>query len=118
MANVNPTARTVIASASLSAGNTAVGALDVRTTFGGIVTVKITNGATGPSTAPTVTINVSTDNSNWIKLTSTQSNLGNNVVTMMVFDISKTMYFQCSITGNVAQAVTVEALFHEITSIG
>jgi len=113
------TARTLIASASLAVAGTASGSLDLRTTFGALVTVRVTNGGTGPTVAPTVTINVSTDNGTWRQYTAVQSNTGNSVVTDFVFDIPATvMYVQVSITGNTGQAVTVEALAHEFTSFG
>lgn len=112
------TARTIISSASLTAGNTSSGTIDLRTTFGATITVRITNGATGPTIAATATINISTDNSTWRKLTAVQSNTGNNVVTDIPVNIdASVLYAQVSITGNTAQAVTVESYAHELTSI-
>lgn len=112
------TARTIITSASLSAGNTASGVFDLHTALGGLLTVRITNGATGPTVAPTVTINVSNDNSVFRKFASAQADTGNSTVTDFTFQIpSSVLYAQVSITGNTAQAVTVESLGHELTSI-
>ncbi len=51
--------------------------------YGGVLDIKITNGATGPTIAATAIIWTSPDNSNWYKLPggSLGSTLGNAVVT-------------------------------------
>lgn len=119
MANATKNARTIISSASLSAGNTASGSVSLTTALGLLITVRITNGSTGPTVAPTVSINVSTDNSTWRLLTSSQSQTGNSVTTDFSFLVPpEAIYAQVSITGNTAQAVTVEAFGHELTSVG
>ena len=46
---VTTTPRTVVASASNAAGATTRGTLDLRTKLGGLLTMKITNGGTGPT---------------------------------------------------------------------
>lgn len=113
------TARTIIASVSLPAGNTNSAARDLTTCFGGTIMTRVTNGATGPTVAATVTINVSVDGSTWRKLVAIQSNTGNNVITDIPVNIDASiMHVQVSITGNTAQAVTVESYFQELTSIG
>ena len=43
------TPRTLVASGSNAAGATTRGTLDLRTAQGGLLTMKITNGATGPT---------------------------------------------------------------------
>jgi len=56
-------AETFLASQSLPAGNTVTGAaVDLRTKFGTVVHTKVTNGGTGPSTPPEISIEVSNDN--------------------------------------------------------
>src|SRR5574338_152533 len=46
----NKTARTLIAAGtSNAAGATTRGTLDIKTTMGGVLTMKITNGGTGPT---------------------------------------------------------------------
>ena len=46
---LSKTPRTIVTSASNSAGGTTRGTLDLKTTYGGFLTIKMTTGGTGPS---------------------------------------------------------------------
>ena len=117
--NAAKVARTLIASSTLAVAGTSTATWDLRTCLGGVATVRVTNGGTGPTIAPTVTVNISTDGSTWRKLTAQQSDTGNSVVTDMVFDLpAAALYAQISITGNTGQSVTVESYGHELRGIG
>src|SRR5690606_21198197 len=52
------TPRTIVASTSNAAGATTRGTVDLRTAQGGVLTMKITNGASGPTAAPTATVSI------------------------------------------------------------
>ena len=55
---------TIIASASNAAGATTRGTIDLSAVYGGIVTMKITNGATGPTLPCRMDIEISSDGTN------------------------------------------------------
>jgi len=121
-------ARTLIASTSNASGATTRGTLDLRTAQGGILFTKITNGATGPTTACVMTVSAAPDNgatptagalgADWKKLYEFAGTTTNGDVTHFpAIDIGPgVQHLQVEFTGNTGQAVTVEALFSEITS--
>lgn len=122
------TARTVVAAAtSNAAAATTRGALDLRTAHGGLLTIKMTNGATGPtlqcvanilvahnaSSTPTV----GSAGTDWKTLTSVGGGTVNNAVTEFSYEVGPgVMHLEVEFTGNTAQAVVVEAFVSEITS--
>ncbi len=112
--------RTFIAAAtSNSAGSTATGtAFDVTTAFGGLITIKITNGGTGPTVPATAYVYVSGDNSNFKLLTSFTHSSTNSAVGEFSCELpAAAMYVRVDVTGNTAQAVTCEAFMQELTDI-
>lgn len=125
---ITKTARTLIAAAtSNAAGSTTRGTADLRTAQGGLLTVKVTNGATGPTVPATVNILVAHDagatptaasaGSDWKTIWSFAASTGNNVVTEQSITIDPAvMHVEVEVTGNTAQAVTCEAFMSEITS--
>lgn len=119
MATAVKTARTVVASATLTATSTTTGAWNLTTAFGGVLTMRITNGGTGPTIPCTATVNVSTDNSTWRKFAAFTAGVTNSAVYDFAIEVpAGTMYAQTSFNGNTAQSVTIEATGHELTSIG
>ncbi len=116
---VTKTAQTLQSSASNSAGGTTTGTgLDLTTKLGGLLTGKITNGGTGPTVTCSLRIDVSVDNSAWKTFRTLAAALGNSVVTEFAVDIPPSvMYVRTVFTGNTAQAVTVEAFLHELTTV-
>ena len=123
------TPRTLIAAAtSNAAGSTTRGTADLRTAQGGMLTVKITNGATGPTVPATVNILIAHNSgatptgasagADWKTIWSFAASTGNNVVTEQSITIDPgVMHLEFEVTGNTAQAVTCEAFLSEITSV-
>lgn len=121
--------RTLIAAGtSNAAGSTTRGTVDLRTAQGGLLTVKIANGATGPTVPATVNILVAHNSgatptaasagADWKTIWSFAASTGNNVVTEQSITIDPAvMHLEVEVTGNTAQAVTCEAFLSEITSV-
>lgn len=124
---LNKTARTIIASTSVAAAGTERGTLDLRTTQGGILTAKITNGATGPTIECTMTVSIAhndgstpaagAEGANWKRFYQFAGTTTNNDVQQWALDIPPgVMHLQVEFSGHTAQAVTCEAFLSEITS--
>lgn len=122
------TAREMIAAGtSNAAGATARATLDLRTKMGGLLTLKITNGATGPTTQCVGSVHVAHTASTtpaagaagatWKTIWGFGGGVNANEVTeqSMVIDPS-VMHLQVEFTGNTGQACTVEAYLSELTS--
>jgi hypothetical protein len=112
--------RTIIAAAtSNSAAATTTGtAIDLTTKYGGLLTIKITNGATGPTVVASAYVYTSGDNSAFKLLTVLQSQSGNSVVSEFALEIPPgVMYLRVDVKDNTAQAVTCEAFLQELTTI-
>jgi len=120
------TPRTLVASASNAAGSTTRGTLDLRTAHGGLLTMKITNGGTGPTVQCEGRV-LAAHNSG---ATPTAASAGSDWKTIWVFGGGTTasaiteqsmevgpgvMHLETEFTGNTGQAVTVEAYFSEVT---
>jgi len=128
-ATATKNARTLIAAAtSNTAGSTTRGTVDLRTAFGGILTIKITNGGTGPTiqaVANTLiahnagaTPTAGSAGADW----KTIYTVGNGVVANTIGEWNipidqSVMHLEVEITGNTGQAVTCEAFLSELTSI-
>lgn len=119
MATATKTARTIRSSTTLTAGNTDNGtAVTLTSAFGGLVTAKVTNGATGPTIGCTAYFEVSVDNSAWKVVQAATAAVANSAVTEWGWDVPPSvMYARVRFTGNTAQSVTIEAFMHELTSI-
>lgn len=119
------TARTVVSSSSNAAGATTCGTLSLVTAQGGILTMKITNGATGPTIACTgnvliahnaTTPTAASAGADWKTLWSFSGLTTNNGIVERSIEIGPgVMQLEAEFTNNTAQAVTVEAFFSEIT---
>lgn len=127
MATASKTARTIVASASNTASSTTRGRLDLQTALGGIVTFKITNGGTGPTTQCEARVLIS-HNATMPAAASAGADwktvyvVGNGVAANTVGEWSyvfgpEIMSIELEFTGNTGQAVTVESYASEITSI-
>lgn len=127
MSTATKTARTIVASGSNAAGGTTRGRLDLSTAFGGFLTLKITNGASGPSVQCVANVLVAHNASlpaaagagaDW----KTVYSVGNGTLANTVGEWSlpvdpAIMHLEIEFTGNTGQAVTVEAAFSELTSV-
>lgn len=121
------TARTVVSSASNTAGSKTRGTVDLRTAYGGFLTAKITNGATGPTVQCTcnflvahtasATPTAASAGSDWKTEWSFGGGSTNSAITEQTWDVpAGVMHLEVEFTGNTGQAVTVEAYFSEITN--
>lgn len=130
MATATKTPRTLIAAATSNAAGAATrGTVDLRTAMGGLLTIKVTNGGTGPTVPATVNILAAHNTGT----TPTAAAAGTDWKTLYSFAHSTTasavgewavpidpavMHLEVEVTGNTVQAVTCEAFLSEITSVG
>ena len=111
---------TIVASASNAAGATTRGTIDLSAVYGGIVTMKITNGATGPTsqcegrvlishadTLPTA----ASAGADWKTIWRFGGGTVASAVTEQSFQFGpEVRHLEVEFTGNTVQAVTVEAI--------
>lgn len=121
------TPRTLVASGSNAAGATTRGTLDLRTAQGGLLTLKITNGATGPTVQCQANIlaahnsgstpTAASAGTDWKTLWSVGGGTIANAITEQSMEVGPgVMHLEVEFTGNTGQAVTVEAYLSEITN--
>lgn len=122
------TPRTLItAGTSNSAESTTRGTVDLRTAQGGMLTIKLTNGGTGPTVQATANILIAHDSGStptagsagatWKTIWSFGGGTTANAITEQSIDVSPgVMHLEVEVTGNTGQAVTCEAYLSEITS--
>ena len=123
---LSKTARTIVASVSNAAAATTRGTIDLEVTYGGYLTLKITNGATGPTVQCTANVLIAHNatvpaaasaGADWKTLTSFGGGTTANAVTEIAIPIdSSILALEVEFTGNTGQAVTVEAYMSELTS--
>lgn len=121
-------ARTLVAAAtSNGAGSTTRGTLDLRTAQGGLLTMKISNGGTGPNAqcegrvliahTSGATPTAASAGADWKTLWTFSGGIAANAVTEQSFTIdASVMHLEVEFTGNTGQSVTVEAYASEITN--
>lgn len=124
------TPRTLIAAATaVTSGTPQRGGVDLRTAFGGVLTIKLANGATAPTTAPTVNVLVAhyagatpalgprgADWKTWLTLSGDTTNSS---VNEFAIDIPQgVMHLAVEVVNNSATgSMTGEAYLSELTSI-
>lgn len=123
---LSKTARTIVASASNAAAGTTRGTIDLETTYGGLLTLKITNGATGPTVQCTCNVLVAHNatlpaaasaGTDWKTVYTFGGGTTNAAITEMSIPIDPaTMCLEVEFTGNTVQPVTVEAFMSELTT--
>lgn len=113
----------LVASASNAAGSTTRGRLDCTAVDGGIVTFRITNGGTGPTTQCVARVLIAhkdtampaaaaegTGAADWKQVYEIGAGLTANANARGVYRIDPSIaYLEIEFTGNTGQAVTVEA---------
>ena len=115
------TVQSIVASASNAAAATTRGAIDVRDKDGGIITIKITNGATAPTEKCVATVMIAHDTgttpatgaagATWKTLTSVDGPGGDSEIAEHSYQFGpEVMHVQVEFTGNTVEAVTVEAI--------
>lgn len=123
------TARTIVTSASNAAGATTRGTLDLEAAQGGgFLTLKMTNGGSGPTIqcqaniliAHNATLPASASaGADWKTIASYGGGTTANAVTEISMPIDPAiMCLEVEFIGNTGQAVTVEAFLSELTSVG
>ena len=92
---------------------------DLQDGYGGLLLIKITNGATGPTVATQSQIKVSGDNSNWYNMGGALvSTLGNNVVTSWAINVpAGAKYLKVTSGSNTGQNVTIRIAGVEATDV-
>lgn len=114
------TLRTIIAAATsnAAAATTTGTAFDLTTKYGGLLTLKITNGGTGPTVAASAYVYTSGDNSNFKETQKFTAPVTASAVTEWSLVIPPgVMYLRVDVKDNTAQAVTCEAFLQELTTI-
>lgn len=116
---ITQAAVTLQSSTSNSTGNTTTGTgYDKTGKYGMAVTLRITNGGTGPSAGCRAILDVSNDGTNWRTWYDGLAGTDNNGVYDFPVVIPKDiMYVRSRFTGNTGQSVTVEALAHVVTGV-
>lgn len=113
--------QSIIASVSNAAGATVRGAIDTRSRDAGVVTMKITNGATGPTAQCEGRVLISHNTgatpataaagAEWKTVFRFGGGTTNSAVTEMSWEFGPgVQHVEVEFTGNTAQAVTVEAI--------
>ena len=113
--------QSIVASVSNAADATTRGAIDVRERDGGLITIKMTNGATGPTVpcqarvmvAHTTGVTPATGaaGADWKTVEVFLGLTANSAVVERKYDFGPAVkHVQVEFTGNTVQAVTVEAL--------
>ena len=128
-ATATKAARTLIAAAtSNAAGATTRGTVDLRTAFGGLLTVKLTNGGTGPTLQAEARVLVAHNTgstptaagagADWKTIYVVGNGTAANTVGEWSIPIDQSvMHCEVEVTGNTGQAVTCEAFLSELSSI-
>lgn len=122
------TARTIVASASNAAAGTTRGTIDLEAAQGGgYLTLKMTNGATGPTVQCQANVLIAHNatlpaaasaGADWKTIASYGGGVTANDVTEIGMPIDPAiMALEVEFTGNTGQAVTVEAYLSELTSV-
>ena len=101
------------------AGNTTSASEDVRTNYGGTVTLSLTNGATGPTVPAFIRLEISYDNSAWYNWTGdlTAGVANSTTYTWTFAKPIGTMYVRAVAGGNTGQDVTANAVLSEVTAL-
>lgn len=126
LTTLTKTARTVFASAAIVPATPQRATLSLQTAQGGMLTIKTTNGGTGPTVQLTANVliahNASTPASgaagaDWKTIASFYGGVAVNLVSEFWLEISPgIMCLEVEFTGNTGQNVTAEAFFSEITN--
>ena len=113
------TPRTLRASASLAASTAATCTeWDNSTKYGGLVAVRLTNGASAPTTAPLVQIYVGEATGVKRLLYAATGDTVNSSVTDIVCEVpASAMFVNVTITNGATNAITADAFAQELTTV-
>lgn len=113
------TAKTLLASQALAAA-TAVNATEwsAITNYGGMLGIKLTNGAAAPTTAPVVKIFIGEATGTKRLFYTASGDIVNASVNDVVCEIpTSAMFINATITNGATNAITVEAYGQELTTV-
>jgi len=128
MALTKTPATLIAAATSNGVGSTTRQVIDLRSMYGGILTVKITNGATGPTIQAVANVLIAHNSgstpaagsagSDWKTVASWGGGTASNAVSewSMVIDPA-ICHLEIEITGNTGQAVTCEAFITQLEGL-
>ena len=113
------TAKTLLSSQALAAAATVSGTeWNASTAYGGLAAVKLTNGASAPTTAPVVSFYVGESTGTKRLFYQAQGTTTNSLATDIVCEIPPgAMFINITITNGATNAITVEAYGQELTTI-
>lgn len=122
------TERTIVSSQTRTAGGAAVrGRLDMKSVYGGFLTIKITNGATGPTVQCVCKVMVAhnsvlpalaAEGADWKVIASYGGTTGASGTTSVGIPIHPAvMALEVEFDGNTVQNVTVEAFLSELSTV-
>lgn len=113
------TAKTLLASQTLTAAATVAAAeWNMSTAYGGLATVKLTNGASAPTTAPVVKFYVGEATGVKRLLYQASGDTVNNSVNDIVCEIpASAMFVNITVTNGATNAITAEAYGQELTTV-
>lgn len=128
MALTKTPATLIAAGTSNAAGATTRGVIDLRSMYGGLLTVKLTNGGTGPTLQAVANVlaahnsgatpTAASAGTDWKTLASWGGGVTANAVNewSMIVDPAIT-HLEVEITGNTGQAVTCEAFITQLAGL-
>lgn len=127
MTTITKTTREVVAAAtSNAAGGTTRGRVDLQTALGGMLTMKITNGGTGPTVQAEGRVLISHNatmpaaasaGADWKTIWKFGGGVTALAITEQSFEFGPgIMSLEVEFTGNTGQAVTVEAYLSEVSN--
>jgi hypothetical protein len=120
MATATKTAITIqAATANAASGSTTSAPWNLATALGGVIQARISNGGSAPTLGCDLLVQISTDGVIWRDFS--RQSAGNSAGTTYDFVVelpAPILQARVVFSGNTGQAVTVEALGHELTAIG
>lgn len=128
MALTKTPATIITAATSNTSGSTTRGTVDLRSVYGGVLTVKLTNGGTGPTTQAVANVLIAHNSgstptaasagSDWKTVASWGNGVSASTVGewSMVVDPAVT-HLEVEVTGNTGQTVTCEAFITELAGL-
>ena len=113
------TGRTLVAETGNAAGAQTTGdALDLTEVLGLTVIGRVTNGSSGPSEGCAMVVEISHDGTTWRRWSRQQAGTEDDQAYTFVVDLPPSvLHARVVFEGNTGEAVTVEALGHELTGV-
>lgn len=117
----------IAAATSNTAGSTTRGTADLRTSLGGVLTIKLTNGGTGPTVQAVANILIAHNTgstptaasagTDWKTIFSVGNGTANSAVGEWSYQVpAGAMHLEVEVTGNTGQTVTCEAFLSRMDS--